>query len=272
MKKLRNTQFGVANSEIQNSNDDKNDVNDLTLNDDVVAMFIDGDLSSTQRNRVLTLISKNHELRRKVSDYVKLKRYENTNKKNISKETTATIVIKEDNTDLCDEIINFDDKTDFYFDNDGIEGFEDDSLSDFDNINLLNEKIASNFDKVPSYLTKKAFSLYSKIVKPMFIKTANNSIFEPVYISLSDDEYEITGIIHNINSTDKSLEIKIIKNGKPYSGEIFLYKGKNLYKRIKKSNQHLFTCNLVNKGNYHIFFKDGEIENNTSLGIEFEIN
>jgi hypothetical protein len=251
MKKIRNTQVDVAGSDYP----ELNDLDNVSyLSDEMVAMFVDGDLSSHDRERVLNIISKNHELRRKVSDYVKLKRFENPHSEDSRKEASTTITLSNDSTDINTDNNNDIIQQDFSFD--------EDSFKDFDSPQFFKEQ-------VPASWTKKAFALYKKSMKPKTVKTNQTTVFEPVYINHSESEYEITGIIHHIKSTKKNLELHITKNGKPYKGEIYLYKGDILYKKIKPIKDSI-TCDLANSGSYHIYIKDGEIKSAT-LDLEFEV-
>jgi S-adenosylmethionine:tRNA-ribosyltransferase-isomerase (queuine synthetase) len=201
MRNLRNTEGGVFSTDEIATADDVADLNDLS--DEMVAMFIDGDLNQNQREQTLKLISKNETLRRKVSDYVKLKRYKNS--------------VDEDNQ-----------------------------------------------TKIPTTLTKKAFLLFNKT---KMVKNTNTN-FEPIYINYSKSEYEINGVIQQNNQTTLNLELHIMKNGKPYRGEVYLYKGSMLYRTLKVEKEYI-TCDLSNKGNYQLFIKDGAIED--AFNLEFDI-
>lgn len=64
MRKVRNTKVNLVNVH-----------SNTKLSDEKIARFIDGDLSCSEKEEVLNLLIKNNDLRRRVSDYVKFKRY-----------------------------------------------------------------------------------------------------------------------------------------------------------------------------------------------------
>ena len=184
-----------------------NDVNHLNdFSDEKIAMLVDGYLSESEREGMLRLLLKNGAMRRKVSDYVKLKRHKR------------------------------------------------------------NDNDVNNQSNVSPALTKKAFSLFRKFSNT---KSAKCLECEPIYINYSQNEYEITGIIQSNNETLLNLELHITKDGHPYTGKIYIYKGNILYHTLDIHEEYI-TCDLLNKGNYHLYIKDSEIVDN-NIDLEFEI-
>lgn len=179
---------------------------DWDFSNEKIAMLVDGNLSTEERDAMLELMADNDELRRRVSHYVRFRTFE---EKEDAKESAST-------------------------------------------------------KEVPTALTKKAMALFKKVIK---VDTESDE-FEPIYINYSKSEYEITGLLNPNNNTLLNIDLQITKNGSPYKGEVYIYKGKMLYRRLKSNKDHI-TCDLSYKGNYHLFIKDSDIQ---VVDLEFDIN
>lgn len=286
MKKLRNTtttttnEAGTDQTFFSSDFDIKGDESDLSYNltDEKIALLVDGDMSPSERAKLLSFLAKNHECRRRVSEYVKLKGFEDNHKKN-SKEKISSAI------DQNDTQQNYNNEEDWQ----GHDSNEEDILTDREQSQKVYDRIDVDddmdmgmnddefFGEVPPMLTQKAFDLFNKvdnkskqIKKPQKSNTEMYEECEPVYINYSQDEYEIIGIIQpNVETTHLCLELHITKNGQPYKGEVYLYKGKVLYRRIK-INKECITCDLSNKGNYHLYIKNDDIIED-KLELDFEV-
>ncbi len=274
MKKLRNTTNGVGTAQSFNSPDFDINGDELSydLTDEKIALLIEGDMKPNERAELLSFLAKNEEWRRRVSEYVKIKRFEKHHKKNSKEEISSTIAThqqkqhqqnnqqnKYEELEIEGDVVTDSEQSSKVFDN---VDWEDDSNRDsFDD---------EFFGEVPPMLTQKAFDLFNKTKENPKQSSPIYEECEPVYINYSQNEYEIVGIIQtNIETTHLCLELHITKNGQPYKGEVYLYKGKVLYRRLK-INKECITCDLSNKGNYHLYIKDDDIIED-KLELDFEV-